>query len=563
MPRRTQGTDSPREGTETEAYEIPMQREIRSINGSGNNVANPDWGSAGFPTIRILENAYADGSSEPAGPERPSARAISNAVVAQSGSLVNSKGATDFLWQWGQFLDHDIIETPTIDPAEAFDIKVPVGDPHFDPASTGSVTIPLNRSLHEEHDGVREQINAISAYIDGSQVYGSTDARAFALRRLDGSGKLKTSESDHGELLPYNNGGFDNAPASSPNFFLAGDVRANEQVGLTALHTLFVREHNYWAESYAELNPQAMDEEIYQFARMIVGAEIQAITYREFLPVLLGRGALPSYRGYRDDVRADISNSFGAAAFRIGHSMLSSELLRIDSSGDEIEAGHLSLAASFFDPSLIEGDGIEVILRGLASQQCQELDAHLIDEVRNFLFGPPVAGGFDLASLNIQRGRDHGIPGFNEARRGLGLRPLRFMSDLTDSSEDVENLQSVYDHPDQLDLWVGALCEKDLPGSMVGETYQRILIDQFVRLRDGDRFYYESALAPEIVEMVNEQTLSRIIKRNSGIGSELPGDVFVIQSVRQVRTDTRRQTTRRPQAGGERKRRETTGRTRR
>ena len=563
MPRRTQGNGSPREGTETEVREIPVQRESRSINGSGNNVANPDWGSAEGPTIRIFENAYADGSSEPAGSDRPSARSISNAVVAQSGSLVNSKGATDFLWQWGQFLDHDIIETPTIDPAEAFDIKVPVGDPHFDPASTGSVTIPLNRSLYEEHDGVREQINAISAYIDGSQVYGSSDARSFALRRLDGSGKLKTSESNRGDLLPYNNGGFDNAPASSPNFSLAGDVRANEQVGLTALHTLFVRKHNYWAESYAELNPQAMDEEIYQFARMIVGAEIQAITYQEFLPVLLGRDALPSYRGYRNDVRADISNSFGAAAFRIGHSLLSSALLRIDSNGDEIEAGHLSLAASFFDPSLIEEDGIEVILRGLASQQCQELDAHLINEVRNFLFGPPGAGGFDLASLNIQRGRDHGIPGFNEARRGLGLRPLRFMSDLTDSPEDVENLQSVYDHPDQLDLWVGALCEKDLPGSMVGETYQRILADQFVRLRDGDRFYYESALAPQIVEMINEQTLSRIIKRNTGIGSELPGDVFVIQSVRQERANSRKQTTRRPQTGGEHKRRETTRRTRR
>ena len=187
-------------------------------------------------------------------------------------------------------------------------------------------------------------------------------------------------------------------------------------MGLTALHTLFVREHNYWAESYAGLNPQAMDEEIYQFARMIVGAEIQAITYREFLPILLGRDSLPDYRGYREDVRADISNAFGAAAFRIGHSMLSPQLLRVDGSGAEIESGHLSLAASFFDPSLIESDGIEPILRGLASQECQELDARLIDEVRNFLFGSPGAGGFDLAALNIQRGRDHGIPDYNSTR---------------------------------------------------------------------------------------------------------------------------------------------------
>lgn len=558
MPKRTSIDEQLRRKVKTQANEIPVQRESRTLNGSGNNIAHPDWGAAEVSTIRIFKNAYADGSSEPAGPERPSARAISNAVVAQTDSLPNSKGATDFLWQWGQFLDHDIIETPTIDPAEAFDIPVPIGDPHFDPASTGTVQIPLNRSLYEEHAGVREQINAISAYIDGSQVYGSTDARAFALRRLDGSGKLKVTESNHGDLLPYNEGGFDNAPSPTPNFFLAGDVRANEQVGLTALHTLFVREHNYWAESYAGLNPQAMDEEIYQFARMIVGAEIQAITYREFLPVLLGRDALPPYRGYRDDVRADISNSFGAAAFRIGHSMLSSELLRVDRNGDEIEAGHLSLATSFFDPGLIEDEGIEVVLRGLASQQCQELDAHLIDEVRNFLFGPPGAGGFDLASLNIQRGRDHGIPGFNEVRRGLGLRPLRFMSDLTDNPDDVKSLQSVYDDPDQLDLWVGALCENDLPGSMVGETYQRILVDQFVRLRDGDRFYYESALAPEIVDMVNEQTLSRIIKRNTDIGSELQEDVFVNGTALRRQTKHRRQSTRLPKTSEGRQRRDPT-----
>lgn len=558
MPRRLKVENATGAANNQESGEIAVPTENRSLNGSSNNLANPTWGAAEQVTIRLLPSAYADGKSGPAGPGRPSARAISNAVVAQTESMTNSIGATDYLWQWGQFLDHDLIETPTIDPAEAFDILVPTGDPYFDPTGSGSVTIPLNRSLYEDHDGVREQINAISAYIDGSQVYGSTDARAFALRRLDGSGKLKTTESNHGDLLPYNDGGFDNAPASSPSFFLAGDVRANEQAGLTALHTLFVREHNYWAESYASLNPQAMDDEIYQFARMIVGAEIQAITYREFVPVLLGRDALPEYRGYRDDLRADISNVFGAAAFRIGHSMLSPQLLRVDASGAEITSGHLSLADSFFDPSLIETDGIEPILRGLAQQECQELDVHLIDEVRNFLFGPPGSGGFDLASLNIQRGRDHGIPSYNAAREGLNLRPIRFMSELTSNEDDLENLRSVYDHPDQIDLWVGALCEEDVPGSMVGETYQRILVDQFVRLRDGDRFYYEEALPSEIVEMVNEQTLSKIIQRNTDIGTELPTNVFQVETSGSQRIDSLRQPTRRTQSKDDRKSRTST-----
>ena len=272
-----------------------------------------------------------------------------------------------------------------------------------------------------------------------------------------------------------------------------------------------------------------MDEEIYQFARMIVAAEIQAITYREFLPVLLGRDAIPEYRGYKPNVRADISNEFGAAAFRIGHSMLSPNLLRVDAEGNEVEAGHLSLAGAFFNPTLIEDDGIDSLLRGLAAQRCQELDEKIIDEVRNFLFGPPGAGGFDLASLNIQRGRDHGIPGYNTVRRGLGLRPALLMSDITRDVRALNALHSLYRNPDHLDLWSTALCEEKAPDSMLGETYQRILVDQFTRLRDGDRFYYEGALPVEMVGMIQEQTLATIIRRNTGIGEELPDNVFVVR----------------------------------
>ncbi|MGJ8698285.1 MAG: peroxidase family protein [Verrucomicrobiaceae bacterium] len=539
MPRRDRQerqTIDPATGT----IEVPLEN--RSINGSGNNVANPTWGQAEHPVIRILGNDYADGANEPAGEDRPSARVISNALVAQTDSILNRKGATDFLWQWGQFVDHDIIETPTVSPAEEFDITVPTGDPWFDPSGTGEQTIPLNRSLYEEVDGVREQINAITAYIDASMVYGSDEERAFALRRLDGTGKLKTTDSEQGDLLPYNDDALANAPSSSPVFFLAGDVRANEQLGLTALHTLFVREHNHWAEQYVGMNPQAMDEEIYQFARTIVAAEIQAITYREFLPLLLGPHAIRPYQGYRDDVRADISNSFGAAAYRIGHSLLSPELQRLDADGNEVEDGHLPLASAFFNPALIEEGGIDSVLRGLAAQQCQELDEKLVDDVRNFLFGPPGSGGFDLASLNIQRGRDHGIPGYNQARQAFGLRPLRDFRQLTRDPATIEALEDTYGNVDSMDLWVAGLCANDVPESMVGEVYQRILVDQFTRLRDGDRFFYLHALPQELVRMVEEQTLSEIIRRNTNIGEELPDNVFVLGRQQRLRNAQRGQT---------------------
>ncbi|MDA7882482.1 hypothetical protein N9A94_09290, partial [Akkermansiaceae bacterium] len=519
---------------------------------------NPTWGIAENYVIRLFPNDYTDGASSPSGEDRPSARAVSNALATQEESILNSRGASDFLWQWGQFVDHDIIETPTVAPAEPFDIEVPTGDVYFDPFGTGEEVIPLNRSLYEEVNGVREQVNAISAYLDGSGVYGSDDPRAFALRRLDGSGKLKTTESDHGDLLPYNEGGFDNAPHNGSNLFLAGDVRANEQAGLLAMHTLFVREHNHWADRFAEMNPQAMDEEIYQFARMIVSAEIQAITYREFLPVLLGRDALPPYQGYRDDVRADISNEFGAAAYRFGHTLLSPNLLRLDAEGNEIEAGHLSLAAAFFNPALVEDEGIDSLLRGLASQQCQELDEKVIDEVRNLLFGPPGSGGFDLASLNIQRGRDHGLPGYNDTRRALRLPPARLFSDISDDREVIDALSQVYDSPEQLDLWITSLCEDPVPGSMVGPCYQRILVDQFVRLRDGDRFYYEGALPGELVTLVEQQTLAIIIRRNAGIGAELPDNVFIVDEA-SSQPQPRRHPQRTRDTGGRQQRQAPTG----
>lgn len=493
-----------------------------------NNSEQPALGSAGQIFRRLVKADYPDGTGSPSGEDRPNPRAISNALCAQTEDLPNSRGATDYLWQWGQFLDHDIDETPASDPADPFNISVPAGDPWFDPQGTGQMIIPLNRSHGESVEGVREQANDITAFIDASNVYGSDEERAFALRTLDGSGRLKTTLTAKGDLLPYNLTGLPNAPASSPNFFLAGDVRANEQAGLTAMHTLFVREHNYWADRYQSMNPVASGEETYQFARMIVGAEMQVITYREFLPVLLGPNALPRYRGYHPNLDPSISNIFATAAYRLGHSLLSSTLPRVDAEGSEAAEGHLSLAESFFNPAHLEDHGIESILRGLASRRCQELDEQLVDDVRNFLFGPPGAGGFDLAALNLQRGRDHGLPSFNDACRDLGLQPAGNFRDITSDPPLSQAMATVYKDVELVDCWIGGLCQPPAHGGMVGPMIRRILVDQFTRLRDGDRFWYENHLSPELIRLVEAQSLSDIIRRNTEIDEELPDNVFLV-----------------------------------
>jgi hypothetical protein len=158
--------------------------QFQSIDGSGNNAARPELGKAGAPLLRTTTNAYADGRSKPSGATRPNPRAISNAVVAQSRSIPNEHGASDWVWQWGQFIDHDLDLVVSADPAEPFDIAVPTGDPFFDPFHSGVQVIGLARSAHTlDGAGVRQQVNSLTAWIDGSMVYGSDPARAEDQRR--------------------------------------------------------------------------------------------------------------------------------------------------------------------------------------------------------------------------------------------------------------------------------------------------------------------------------------------------------------------------------------------
>jgi len=507
----------------------PAAAGFRTIDGSGNNAGDVAMGSASTALHRYTDADYADGVSAMAEANRATPREISNAVAAQVGSIPNRRRASDYLWQWGQFLDHDLDLTDGTDPPEPANIAVPAGDPFFDPDGTGVVEIAFNRSLYDPQSGTdgatpRQQMNEITGWIDASNVYGSDPERAAALRTNDGTGRLRTSD---GDLLPFNVDGLPNAGGPSPALFLAGDVRANEQVGLTALHTLFVREHNRWADALALQHPDWSGEQLYQKARQLVGAEMQVITYHEFLPALLGRQALRPYRGYDAGVDASIANEFSTAAYRFGHSALSPTLLRLDARWREIPEGHLALRDAFFAPHrLVDEGGIEPVLRGLAAQRMQRIDVYVVDDVRNFLFGPPGAGGFDLASLNIQRGRDHGLPGYNAARVALDLPPAGDVADISSDPTVQERLAAAYDSPDDVDLWVGCLAEDAVRDSHVGELAQGILVRQFEALRDGDRYWYARLLSPQERAMMESIRLSDVIRWNTSIDGELPNNVF-------------------------------------
>ena len=512
---------------------------IRSFDGSQNNLQNPTWGATFTPLQRLTTISYADGYDAPGGTTRPNPRTISNALFAQDSLINDPLNLSDFVWVFGQFIDHDI--SLTGNGSELAMVPVPAGDPWFDPFGQGTALIFMSRSEPVPGTGTdinnpRQHANNITTWLDASNVYGSDLVRANWLRTFQG-GKMRLSTNN---LLPFNTFTSNYTDPIDPNaphmdddvqnsnyHFVAGDVRANENPLLSAFHTLFVREHNRLCDELIAANPSWSDEQTYQHARKIVGGLIQNTVYSEWLPSMGVH--LPTYAGYDASINASVSNVFSAAAFRMGHTLLNSVIRRIDNNGNVIPAGNLLLQEAFFNPlSMIwSGGGIDPLFKGMATQTEQNLDCKVINDVRNFLFGPPGAGGLDLASININRGRERGLPDFNTVRSDFGLTPYASFLDLTGDALEAAAMQNVYGNINDLDPWVGMLAEKHMPGALFGETIMEIMEQQFFALREGDRFYFENdvLLSQAEKDEIRNTTLHDIIMRNTNI-SLMQANVF-------------------------------------
>lgn len=128
--------------------------------------------------------------------------------------------------------------------------------------------------------------------------------------------------------------------------------------------------------------------------------------------------------------------------------------------------------------------------------------------------------GLDIASLNIQRGRDHAVRPYNDYREASSNSRI---TDFYEFNDDIaRKLENVYDHPDDIDLWVGGLLEGAVLGGVVGPTFADIIADQFSRFRKGDRYFHEhhslinpGAFTPQQLEEIRKVTLARIICENS------------------------------------------------
>jgi peroxidase len=464
---------------------------FRTIDGSDNNQNDPTFNSTGSDMVRIAPANFApDTTDTPI--DGPNPREISNVVSSgPQAEAHDPTGLSAMMYVWGQFIDHDLDHTLP-DGTTPIDITIPPGDPNF-PDGT---TIPLTRFITDPTNG--DTVNSVTGWLDASMIYGSDAATAASLRLPDGH--MATSA--------------DGYPPIVDGAYVAGDVRATENPDLTAITTLFVREHNYQVDQLQAQHPDWSGDQLYQTARAIVTAEIENITYTEFLPHLLGPGTIPSYQGYDPGANPRITEEFATSAYRFGHSIVSGTEAKNDNQGNELASQ--SLADAFFDtPAQVQANGgVDGLLRGILSDETQANDVYAVDELRNLLAASP--DHMDLIAIDIQRERDLGIGTLNQARVALNLEPYSDFSRITSDPTVAAHLEQEFGSVDNIDLFIGGLAEDHAPGAMVGPTFQAIVAQQFENLRDGDRLWWQhQGFDQATINQIANTTLSDIITRDT------------------------------------------------
>ena len=549
-----------------------------SLNGRGNNVEHPEKEASVFAQLlRLTPNAYSgDGLEDPAGTARPSARLISNLLFAQTDGVVpNTYGLNDLHLHFGQFIAHDIsFVTPLADFYASGNLAIPVpeGDTTFDPDFTGEAVLRFRRSGGQSGTGrdfgvPKQQVNKVTGWLDLSVIYGSADDRAAAILSLK-HGKIEMQ--DEGQNLAYNSNGIPNLNLLGKKverLVVSGDNRVNVQPGLLTLHTVWAREHNRIVDALLHDDPTRTDRDLFLLARKQNIATYQHIVMYEWLPLLLGDTYIAQFNlhsyaasGRYDskNIDARVANEFASVAFRFGHSQVTDVLHRYDVHLKTSAFGHLNLRDNYFSPGRVlnlKQGGLDPVLRGMIMVASQEVDTKAVDGVRNFLFGTNTKG-FDLVAINIQRGRDHGksgyyiatkyqlfmlysqifslllfvfffdvagIPDYNTLRVGLGLKNKTQWEDITLDANVIRILKELYGSNglNDIDAFVGGLAEEHVEGGSVGELFAHIIADQFYRLRNGDRHWYENVgvegNAELIPTIVQDAKMSTVIQRNSNL----------------------------------------------
>ncbi|XP_075228376.1 peroxidase homolog [Lycorma delicatula] len=535
----------------------------RRNDGLCTNLKHPTWGATNTPFTRLVGPLFADGMTTPrisvTGKQLPLPRIVSRTMHPDEG--YHEHAGTVMVVAWGQFMDHDFTLTGTpLDPLNKNEPEECCNrPPHLKNPYCLEIEVPEDDYFYRKFGvrcqdfvrgfpavrpgcrlGSRTPFNTLTGVIDANTVYGVTEEFGRHLRSgYGGLLRMNPVFSEYGlkDLLPLKLDIPDEGCTRtnrSQFCFEAGEIRVNEQLVLTCMHTLMAREHNRIAHTLGQINPHWDDETLYQEARRIVIAEIQHISFNEFLPILLGKEIMEKFglllqkegywNGYDPDVNPNVIDAFSAAAFRFGHTLLPTAVERWSKAHKFIASKRLSdLIRRPYD--LYRAGVLDEYFMGLMNQVAQAMDDSVTQEVTNNLFKKPGNHfGLDLVAFNMQRGREFGIPGYMEFRKFCGLPGANTFDGLFGAMPNttINRYTTIYDNPSDVDLWSGGVSERPLPGSMIGPTFGCIIATQFSYARRGDRFWYElpnqpSSFTPEQLQEIRKIKLARIICDNTDL----------------------------------------------
>jgi peroxidase len=479
---------------------------FRTADGSCNNLITPWWGKSETPDKRLLPSAYDDFITEPRVRSVQPGKYLPNARKAASSLFQPHATQSEFshlMTYFGQFIDHDATLTAqsiyadgfrklchcnSYDP-DCFNIPIPSGDY----ANNDQTCMSFVRSMPSVNSfdcflAPREQLNIQTSWIDLSQLYGYYPELADKLRGENGT--LKASWANGKEYLPfasnkscsYNR--FASEYSRRQRCFLNGDPRTEDNVVLTSIQTLFLREHNRIARQLQQLNTSWTSDFLYQTARKIVIAEYTNIIYNEYLPALLGSdlsnkyGLLPNsdntfFNGYNPQIYPQLINEFATAAFRYGHTQLAYSSHTASRTYQKSELtkpiSHYLFNNEFYRTSMDDIIRGALVDHSYGAGQSQ-VNSYFEDWLFNGLFYMD-SKRWSLPALNIQRGRDHGLPGYNLYREKCGLNRAYKFEDFDNVPENViKKWKSLYASPDDVDLFVGLFSELPMEHALVGPT---------------------------------------------------------------------------------------------
>ncbi|XP_022171599.1 peroxidase-like isoform X2 [Myzus persicae] len=522
----------------------------RNNDGSCSNSKHKNWGKANTPYKRLLFPVYKDGIYEmPSEEKLPNPRSLSLNLVKDEISI--DQGKTMMVAFWMIFIAHDLSHTAvsTMGKDNRFvnccdkdkniqytlnknmrsckPIPIPDDDKFFKPEPNDCMNYVRSRPAVRSDCtfGPMEQMNQATHYLDGSMIYGSTKEQELSLREMS-FGRMKVMSIGpvfEQSFMPPETTDTYACQNGIGTCFKSGDIRVNAFPQLMGLYTLWVRHHNRIAINIAEAKRDWTDEKIFLEAKRIVVASIQYITYVEFLPALLGvhyvhtnglfiqqRSSYMPATHYDENEDPSVSNVFATTILPVAYSMISNIIrlnqentFRLEEKEAEWDHGNsthkeyydqLTLKEYYNKPVDIK-DNINNIIKGLASENAQNVDMLFTQTITNHLYsiGTNNSFGMDMLSLDIQRSRDHGIPSYTQFRKYCGLKDIENEQDLSEimGEGSADRLLKLYKTWNDIDLLVGVLLEKHAEDAMVGPTMRCIIREQFARTRIADSYFYD------------------------------------------------------------------------